>query len=466
MGLETSNQLESGMAVDLRKFFQATDPGKTLFVADPEDKKYYIDFASVRGGKIIEELKDNITFFSPDDPTCVLFTGHIGCGKSTELLRLKIELEQEGFHVVYFESSEDLEMADVDIGDVLLAIARRVSQSLDEIVLEEPRKLKELLQGAVNVLNSEVTGVKLKLPEIKGFPKMGDIGITSDKEKFSIAFGIGEITTKVKNDATLREKLNQYLGPQKTQLLDAINKELLEPAIASLKQQGKQGLVVIVDNLDRLDSRQKAWGRPQQEYLFVDQAESLTKLRCHLVYTMPLALKFSNDYGNLTQRFSEDPRVLPMVPVQLQDGSKCEAGMVLLRQMVLARAFPDLDEDQRLAKITELFDTSETLDRLCSVSGGHVRDLLRLLNSWIKKGRQLPLSRATLEEVIRSRRNEMTMPISDREWELLRQVRQRKKVSDDDGYQTLIRSRLVFEYRDGGESWFDINPILAEAKEL
>jgi hypothetical protein len=92
--------------------------------------------------------------------------------------------------------------------------------------------------------------------------------------------------------------------------------------------------------------------------------------------------------------------------------------------------------------------------------------LLRLLNTWIKKGRQLPLSRETLEEVIRSRRNEMTMPISDEEWELLRQVRQRKKVSDDQGYQKLIRSRLVFEYRDKGESWFDINPILAEAKEL
>ena len=217
------------MTVDLRKFFQATDPGKTLVVENPEDKKYYIDFSSVRGGKIIKELKENITFFSPDDPTCVLFTGHIGCGKSTELLRLKTELEQENFHVVYFESSEDLEMADVDIGDVMLAIARRVSQSLDKITLEEPSRLKELLQGAVKVLNSDVTGVKFKVPGV------GDVGVASEKEKFSLAFGIGEITTKTKSDATLREKLNQYLGPQKTQLLEAINKELLEPAIASLK---------------------------------------------------------------------------------------------------------------------------------------------------------------------------------------------------------------------------------------
>ncbi|MBW4512029.1 MAG: AAA family ATPase [Scytonematopsis contorta HA4267-MV1] len=449
------------MTIDLRKFFRVTSPSKTLVVENIEDRKYYIDFSSVRGGKIIEELKENITFFSPDEPTCVLFSGHIGCGKSTELLRLKTELEAEGFYVVYFESSEDLEMADVDIGDFLLAIARRVSQSLDNIQIGEARKLKELLQGAWKVLNAEVEGMKLKLPGV------GEVGVTTEGEKFSLSFGIGEITAKTKSDATLRYRLNQFLGPQKAKLLEAINKELLEPAISKLKQQGKKGLVVIVDNLDRVDSRAKYWGRPQQEYLFIDQSEYLSNLKCHVVYTMPLALKFSSDYGNLTQRFPLDPKVLPMVPVRWQDGSDCGEGMALLRQMVLARAFPDLDITQRLNKITEVFDSPESLDRLCNVSGGHVRDLLRLLNNWIQKERQLPLQRKTLEALIRYRRNEMTMQIDDSEWELLRQVKKRKKVSGDQEYQKLIHSRLVFEYRDKhGESWFDINPILLEAKEL
>ncbi|MEC4805756.1 MAG: AAA family ATPase [Jaaginema sp. PMC 1079.18] len=99
-------------------------------IANPEDKKYYIDFSTVRGGEIIEEMQSTISFFSPNEPTCTLFTGHIGCGKSTELRRLQLELEKDGFVVVYFESSEDLEMADVDISDILLAIAKRVSESL------------------------------------------------------------------------------------------------------------------------------------------------------------------------------------------------------------------------------------------------------------------------------------------------------------------------------------------------
>ncbi|UBF24488.1 ATP-binding protein [Kovacikia minuta CCNUW1] len=447
------------MGIDLRQFFQATNPSKTLVATNEEDQKYYIDFSSVRGSKIIEELKDNITFFSPDAPTCVLFTGHIGCGKSTELLRLKAELEQEGFHVVYFESSEDLEMADVDISDVLLAIAKRVSESLEKAQLNTQAKgFRALLENTMKVLLTEVdVKAKAKLPGLEA-------GLSSQGE-FSLSAGIAELTVIAKNDQGLRERLNQYLGPQKNKLLEAINKELLEPAIVQLKQRGRKGLVVIVDNLDRIDNRTKSFGRPQQEYLFIDQSECLTRLNCHLVYTMPLALKFSNEYGMLTQRY-EEPKVLPMVPIQFRDGNPCEEGLKLLRQMVLSRAFPDLDTTQQIEQVTEIFDTPATLDRLCCVSGGHVRDLLRLLNDWIKKGRQLPLSSTTLEEVIRARRNEMMMPISDEEWELLRQVRQRKKVSGDQGYQTLIRSRLVFEYRDRGESWFDVNPILTGAREL
>lgn len=448
------------MAAEIRQFFQATNPARTLVAGDPEDQKLYIDFASVRGGKIIQELKDNITFFSPNDPTCVLFTGHIGCGKSTELLRLKAELEEEGFHVVYFESSEDLEMADVDIGDVMLAIAKRVSESLEKAqVSPQAKGFRALLDNTMKVLMTEVN--------VKGSVNVlgTKVGVDSGKSEVSLSAGIAELTVVAKNDQTLRERLNQYLGPQKNKLLEAINTELLEPAIAQLKRQGKQGLVVIIDNLDRVDNRTKSFGRPQQEYLFIDQSECLTRLHCHVVYTMPLALKFSNEYGMLTQRY-EEPKVLPMVPVKFQDGQVCEEGMALLRQMVLARAFPDLEPEQRLEKLPEIFDRPETLDRLCQISGGHVRDLLRLLNDWIRKGRQFPLRAETLEEVIRARRNEMIMPVTDDEWELLKQVRQRKKVSGDQGYQTLIRSRLVFEYRDRGESWFDVNPILAEAKEL
>jgi len=448
------------MAIDRAKFRRACDPSKTLVFSNPEDKKYYIDFASVRGSEIIEELKGNIIDFF-DEPTCALFTGHIGCGKSTELLRLKAELENDGFHVVYFESSDDLEMADVDIGDVLLSIARRISESLEQVQLSpQATGFRGLLDATKKVLLTEVN--------VKGGANLlgGKVGVDTSKREVSLSAGIAELTVTAKNDQGLREKLNQFLGPQKNKLLEMINEELIEPAIAKLQQIEKKGLVVIIDNLDRIDNRQKSASRSQQEYLFIDQSECLNNLHCHVVYTMPLALKFSPDYETLKQRFGDEPKMLPMVPVQYRNGSDCEEGMNLLRQMILARAFPELSGEERQLQITEVFDSAESLDRLCRICGGHVRDLLRLLSEWIVKGRQLPLPGEVLEKSIRASRNDITMTISKEEWDLLRQVYQTRRVGPDVGYQTLIRRRLVFEYRDSDGSWYTVNPILIEASEL
>lgn len=436
------------MSVNVKAFFQATNPGKALFTDNQEiEEKYYIDFSSVRGGKIIEDLKDNIAMWSPDEPTCQLFTGHIGCGKSTELWLLKQLLEAEGFHVVYFESDKNLEMGDLDVSDILLTIARQVSESLntrEKLNLDEPRRFKSIIEGAIKLLQTEI--------EIS--------------PEFELSFGIAKITAQAKDSPQLRSKLRDYLGPRSNGIIETINQELLEPAHKKLKQRGKNGLVVIVDNLDKVDSSPKSWGRPQPEYLFVDRGEQLASLHCHVIYTLPLALRFSNDFNTLTQRFKSDPQVLPMVSIQLRDGKEFGEGMAKLRQLVLARAFPHLEEQQRLEKITEIFDSTETLDYLCKMSGGHVKNILRILNDAIKKQKGLPISSENLNKVIQNFRNERTLAVDDQEWELLRQVAQTKKVKGDDGYQKLIRSMFVYEYRDDDGSWFDINPILKDAVEL
>ena len=449
------------MAVDYKRFFKATDPSKTLLADSAEDKKYYIDFSTVRGGKVVEDLKDNISLFSDGQPTCQLFTGHIGCGKSTEILQLKQQLEGEGFHVVYFESSQDMEMGDVDLTDILLAIARRVVDSLEAIkVKTEAKGFRAMLNGAVKILTTEI-----ELSTEVDVPGVGKIEANTSGE-FSLSMGIGKLSAKTKDSPDMRSKLRGYMEPKTNGLLDLINNEILVPAIADLKKMGKEGIVVIVDNLDRVDDSPKPWGRPQTEYLFVDRAEQLRKLQCHVVYTMPLALRFSRDYGTLTARFMTDPIVLPMVPVVRRDGSPHQEGISLLRQMILSRVMPDNTETERLNAINQVFDSIETLDRLCFASGGHVRNIMRLLNDALRKQRGLPVTLEVLEDTIRKRRNELVLSIDDEEWKLLRQVNSTKKVVGDVGYQTLIRSMYVYEYQDENGSWFEVNPVLATAQEF
>src|SRR4028119_774663 len=182
------------MKLDFVSFKKACKPDKTLDIGKDSDKQYYIDFSSVRGGEIIEEVKQIITLSADDgDRTCQLFTGHIGCGKSTELLRLKAELEQQGFHVVYFESSQDLDMADVDITDILLSVARQVSESLETINIKlKPGYFANLFTEIVDFLQTP-------------------IDIEAEAE---LSIGIGKITAKTKESPKLRRRLREYLEPQ------------------------------------------------------------------------------------------------------------------------------------------------------------------------------------------------------------------------------------------------------------
>jgi DNA helicase TIP49 (TBP-interacting protein) len=77
-----------------------------------------------------------------------------------------------------------------------------------------------------------------------------------------------------------------------------------------------------------------------------------------------------------------------------------------------------------------------------------------------------PFSRDYIEDIIRQRRNELTLGITEDEWIYLREVAQQKSLRGEEKYQILIRDNFVFEYRDSQGSWFDINPILAEAEEF
>lgn len=451
--------IENFMNLDFDKFWNACNPSESLKLVKAEDRRYYINFSEVRGGKIINVLKKTIIRSSSDKPTCQLFTGHIGCGKSTELSRLQKELTDEGFHVVYFESTQDLDEMDLDLTDIMLAIARRVTQSLEEGNISlQPQGFKDFLKNSWNFLQTPVT---LEAEgELFGSKYKGN---TDGNLEVSLPLGIAKITAKIKSNPDLRSKLRQYMEPQANKMLELINQEIIDVAINQLKQRGKKGLVVIVDNLDRIVFRPNASGRLLPEYIFIDRGDQLRKLNCHLVYTLPLGLIFGNESEILKNRLGGgvDPKVLPMVPVKNRDGSECVEGMNLLRRMVMSRAFPDVSTEEYITLITEVFDSPETLDELCRVSGGHLRNLMGTLFSCLQED-DPPISQNVLKSAIRSLRDSLSRGIDNDEWELLFKVVKEQSIRGDKEYQDLLRNLWVFEYVDTQGNWFALNPLLME----
>ncbi len=431
------------MELDLAKFTKACRPYEPLDVNDAAQKPYYVDLSAVRGDKILEALRRPIARLYTDEPTRQLFTGHIGCGKSTELLCLKAMLEKDGFHVVYMQSRRYVELEDADIGDILLAIAGQISASLEASGISlKPPYLMRLVSEVQQLLKTPV-----------------EVEATA---KFSLL--LAEITTTTKSSPRVRPLFREHIEPRTKLIIDSINNELLAPAIAQLKQQGKNGLVAIVDDLDRIDNRPNQSGQLRPEYLFVTRSDQLSRLNCHMIYTIPLVLTFSNYIETIRNRFGQ-PQVLPMVPLKLRDGSLCEQGLSLLRQLVLVRAFPHKHPVNRIDLIPELFDNAETLDRLCQVSGGHVRNLMVLLYECLRRV-DPPFERSQLEAVIQAYRNTLTTSITSDEWALLRRVATDKDLAGETEYETALKSLYVFEYQYQGDRWYDVNPVLQETPQF
>ena len=114
-------------ATDIKDAYNAVtlDP---LQSGDPR----YVDCSHARGedGDIV-----NILAWRIDDsksPMTQLISGHRGCGKSTELLRLTKYLEDKKFLVVYFAADEDLDVGDLVYTDLLVAIIKRLERALAE----------------------------------------------------------------------------------------------------------------------------------------------------------------------------------------------------------------------------------------------------------------------------------------------------------------------------------------------
>lgn len=75
----------------------------------------------------------NIISWTEKAFTAQLFTGHRGCGKSTELFRLRKRLEDAGYAVIYFEADEIIDVEDITYSDVLVALAQQVYHGLREL---------------------------------------------------------------------------------------------------------------------------------------------------------------------------------------------------------------------------------------------------------------------------------------------------------------------------------------------
>lgn len=197
----------------------------------PANSKLYVDCKEVRGGSnVLVELGKTIRF--SDEPTCQLHTGHRGGGKSTELLRLKQDLETKGCTVVYFSAEDqDINPEDVEYTDILIACTRHLLETIREA---DPKPVLSWFQERKKAFED------LMLTEINLSNAGAEVGVGD----------LGKITASFKTQPTQRAKLRKALNPYTEKLIAALN-QFIDDAKKKLPAD-KQRLVLIADGLEKV----------------------------------------------------------------------------------------------------------------------------------------------------------------------------------------------------------------------
>ncbi|MBI2955614.1 MAG: hypothetical protein HYY30_14960 [Chloroflexi bacterium] len=185
-------------------------------------------------------------------------------------------------------------------------------------------------------------------------------------------------------------------------------------------------------------------GQTSDSALFVHHAEQLKAPQCHIIYTVPVWLVFN---VNLGDAFAETD-LIPMVKVFESDGQTPSAeGRRALFEVVARRV-----------NVERVFEKPEIVERLVEMSGGSIRDLLRLVRfACDETDDRIALDHC--EAPIRRLIRDYDQLVRDEDIERLRQVHRLRRVAGDDIPGRLLHLRLVLEYQNH-QRWADLHPAV------
>jgi len=432
----------------LKRLYNAFDPLRPLPAGDPA----YVNCQDVRGdGNILIDLGK--TILNSDRSTCQLYAGHRGAGKSTELLRLEKYLTDKGCFVVYFPADEaDLDAQNTEYTDILMATTRHLLDKLKHNADPLP---------VVNWLKERWTDLKGLMDTKFEFDAQASVDLQ--------IIQFAKLTATLKAIPGLRQEIRAKLNPHTTTLTEALN-GFVKEAKHDLPN-GASRLVVIADNLDRITPVIQADGRSSHDHIFIDSHEQLKSLDCHVIYTVPISMVYSERISQLRDLYGTDAEVLPMVMVRTEQNAPYEAGVSRLKDLMSKRVYEKAEMPVTLGLETQIFEQPEVLDRLCWMSGGYVRELMYLIRDAINRTDTLPISIKAVRRVISEARNTYRTAVYDDQWLPLARVHRAKTAPNDELHRNFLFNRCIFEYRcvdaeDNVRCWYDVHPLIAGIAEF
>jgi len=346
--------------------FEARRVTEPEFEPDLFADDLYVDLDLVRGNEFRQDIAFNLSIsdgptiresrlaYQSDDYVKIIFSGHRGCGKTTELKRLHDDLNDPSRYATIYFSIEDetiyegfqptdlfvwiivklvqfLEAQGIRAGASVLKRLRK--QLLTDVIIED-----EVRESSELTLSTEVGG---------GFDFFGWLNFGARAK--AVMADNNQISTKI------REQVRQNTLP----IIYEINAALVDIRDV-VRQQGKgEDLLLIIDGSEKLNFE-------VYEYLFLKNSHLIRELNLNLIAAVPI-----DTYYRImdTVVYFPNQHTIPMVKLSTSGAENC------LKEIVRKR----IDEST--------FFEAGVLDECVLFSGGCVRQLLQIVNAVIRRTR-------------------------------------------------------------------------------
>lgn len=392
-------------------------------------KDFFVETYEARGTNAVK-LMSLALEYSKNPYMKILFMGHRGSGKSTELSLLKEQIEGK-FDVISFCIQDEVDTGNMTYIDFIFAIMSQIIKYIaekPELNFKE-KDIDELYQywyGEEIIEKSETDSAEMSV---------GFTAKLSFLKKIALVGG-GILKAGTESKKTIRQKIEPKAG----QLLTLMN-GMISRINSHLQN---KGLVIIVEDLDKISL-------DTAEILFIKYRKIWLELHVRMILTFPIFMAYNSQY-NMINEDVDLSCMLSLIKVRTPDKSVYNKGIETLTQIVEKRA--ELN----------LFDKN-ALDFMIEKSGGAIRDLFEMIRNASFEAMLHGGQKITMEESVhvysqlKSRYERLIR--DDKEVEKLVQIyNDPQLLTTDDTMMQLLLKGLALEYN--GERWCGVHPTVED----
>ncbi|MBI4027859.1 MAG: hypothetical protein HY360_22935 [Verrucomicrobia bacterium] len=422
----------------------------------PDDDLYEPIYTRPEGEDPVAKLKTQLEWATVE--SLQMFSGFRGTGKTTELFRLRRELEAKGHLVLYADALEYLSPSEeIDITTMLMGVAGAFGEQL-----RQTAGANAVAENFWQRIGNYLTRTTVEVIEVS--PKV-EVSTPAKALVGDLKAGL-DLKVALKTAPTFRHRLQDFLANRLGELKKEVN-AFVEEGVKAVRKAKNNPDLTVVFLFDQFEQVRGSRSNEQAvirsvERLFSNHLELLRLPYVHVIYTVPPWLQFV-----LPGAFGIE--TLPCVRLWNNDAKRTryETSWTHLREVIVKRFGTEGFE-----RIIGKGPAGQTLaDRLIAMSGGHFRDLLRLFRETIVLIQtwrpSLPVAFEVLERAIVNVRNEY-LPIATEDARWLAEIEKRRDPAlpnaapESIGRLSRFLDTHLVLYLTNGEDWYDIHPLIRD----